>query len=61
MSADKFNVAGQDILNLSQNELNKYRRKVAALVFQNSVASLHPLLNVGDHFNAYLEGDNKIK
>ena len=59
VSADKFNVAGQDILNLSQNELNKYRRKVAALVFQNSIASLHPLLNVGDHFNAYLDGDKK--
>ena len=59
VSADKFNVAGQDILNLSQNELNRYRRKVAALVFQNSIASLHPLLNVGDHFNAYLDGDKK--
>ena len=59
VSADKFNVAGQDILNLSQNELNKYRRNVTALVFQNSIASLHPLLNVGDHFNAYLDGDKK--
>ena len=59
VSADKFNVAGQDILNLSQNELNKYRRKVAALVFQNSIASLHPLLNVGDHFNTYLDGDKR--
>ena len=59
VSADKFKVGGRDILNLSQNELKEHRRKVAALVFQNSIASLHPLLNVGDHFNAYLDGDKK--
>ena len=59
VSADKFKVGGRDILNLSQSELKEYRRKVAALVFQNSIASLHPLLNVGDHFNAYLDGDKK--
>ena len=57
--ADKFKIAGRDILNLSQNELKDHRRKVAALVFQNSIASLHPLLNVGDHFNAYLNGDKR--
>ena len=59
VSADKFKVGGRDILSLSQSELKEYRRKVAALVFQNSIASLHPLLNVGDHFNAYLDGDKK--
>ena len=59
VGADKFKVAGQDILNLSHNELKDHRKKVAALVFQNSIASLHPLLNVGDHFNAYLDGDKK--
>jgi len=57
--ADKFKIGGKDILKLSQYELKEHRKKVAALVFQNSVASLHPLLNVGDHFNAYLDGDNK--
>mgnify|MGYP000869702328 FL=1 len=57
--ADKFKIAGRDILNLSHNELKDHRKKVAALVFQNSIASLHPLLNVGDHFNAYLDGDKR--
>ena len=57
--ADKFKIAGRDILNLSHNELKEHRKKVAALVFQNSIASLHPLLNVGDHFNAYLDGDKR--
>ncbi|ERJ31125.1 ATP-binding cassette domain-containing protein [Campylobacter concisus] len=57
--ADKFSIYKKDILKLSQNELKEHRKKVAALIFQNSVASLHPLLNVGDHFNAYLGGDNK--
>ena len=46
--ADKFSIYKKDILNLSQNELKEH-----------SVASLHPLLNIGDHFNAYLGGDNK--
>ena len=59
VGADKFKVGGRDILNLSHNELKEHRRKVAALVFQNSIASLHPLLNVGDHFNAYLDGDKR--
>ena len=57
--ADKFSIYKKDILKLSQKELKEHRKKVAALIFQNSVASLHPLLNVGDHFNAYLGGDNK--
>ena len=41
--ADKFSIYKKDILKLSQNELKEHRKKVAALIFQNSVASLHPL------------------
>lgn len=59
IEAEKFNIYNKDILKLNQKELRDHRKNVAALIFQNSVASLHPLLNVGDHFNAYLEGDNK--
>lgn len=55
LSADKFEVFNQNILHLKGANLREFRQKTSALIFQNPVGSLHPLLNVGDSFNLYLK------
>lgn len=60
VKADKFCVDGDEILNFDKKTLSIYRKKVA-LIFQNSLACLHPMLNVGDHFNFYFDKNIKSK
>ncbi len=56
MNAKKFIVFTHELLSLNEEELREYRSNTCSLVFQNSKASFHPLLDVGEHFLLYLKG-----
>ncbi len=59
INAKKFCVNNQEILNLNQKSLENYRRNTTSLIFQNAKACLHPLMDVGEHFDYYFGKDIK--
>ena len=44
----EINVCDNDILRLSESELDKIRGKDVAMIFQDPMTSLNPVINVGD-------------
>jgi peptide/nickel transport system ATP-binding protein len=45
---------GQDLLGLSQQELNRYRTRRMSIVFQDPMSALNPYMRIGDMLNRIL-------
>ncbi|WP_423457905.1 ABC transporter ATP-binding protein [Ottowia sp. VDI28] len=48
ISAERMNLAGQDILGMPPSVLRGYRGRRVAMIFQNAKAALNPIRRVGD-------------
>ncbi|MBQ7729296.1 MAG: ABC transporter ATP-binding protein [Spirochaetales bacterium] len=47
VECDKLEVAGKDVLSMSQKELQKFRGSDLAMIFQDPMTSLNPVFTVG--------------
>jgi peptide/nickel transport system ATP-binding protein len=54
ISARKLTVAGRDILNMSNDEMRAIRGRDIAMIFQDPMSSLNPLMSVGDQIGEAL-------
>lgn len=63
VKADKIELAGQDVMTLSDWEMNKIRGKEAAMIFQDPMTALDPVYHVGDQIAEaiLLHNDNITK
>jgi len=55
VSADQVIFGGQDLLQLSDKEMRRIRGKEIAMIFQDPMTSLNPLLTVGRQLSEVLE------
>jgi oligopeptide transport system ATP-binding protein len=55
VSADRVIFGGQDLLQLSDKEMRRIRGKDIAMIFQDPMTSLNPLLTVGRQLSEVLE------
>ena len=62
VECDKLVVAGKDVLSMSQKELQKFRGSDLAMIFQDPMTALNPLMTVGDQIMEIIQiHDREIK
>jgi len=59
VTAGRILYSGEDLLQLSQHEIRKFRGKRIAMIFQNPQAALNPLFTVGEQISAVMKQNRR--
>jgi oligopeptide/dipeptide ABC transporter ATP-binding protein len=60
VTAEKLSVAGKDVLRLAESELRRLRGGTAAIVFQDPMTSLNPVMTIGAQIKEVLAAHTEL-